>query len=44
VEEVQLGLRSRLYRGGQLSPRWEQGVAHLHRELDALLADPIDTL
>ena len=44
VEEVQRGLRSRLYRGGLLSPRWEQGVAHLHRELDALLADPTDTL
>ena len=39
VEEVQKGLRSRLYRGGLLSPRWEQGVAHLHSELDSLLAE-----
>lgn len=37
VEDVQRGVRSRLYRGGRLSPSREVGVHHFHRLLAASL-------
>ncbi len=38
VEDVQRGVRSRLYRGGRFSPSREVGVHHFHRLLAASLA------
>lgn len=37
VEQVQRGMRSRLYRSGRFSPRREQGVHHFHRLLGQFL-------
>ena len=39
VEQVALGVRSRLYRRGRYSPAREVGVHHFHRLLAALLAE-----
>jgi choline monooxygenase len=38
VENVQRGLRSRLYERGRFSPAREQGVHHFHRLVAAALA------
>ena len=37
VQQVQRGMRSRLYRGGRYSPSQERGVHHFHRLLAAAL-------
>ena len=37
VEQVQRGIRSRLYERGRYSPTREQGVHHFHRLLTRLL-------
>lgn len=39
VEQVQRGIRSRLYRGGRLSPQHEACVAHFHGLLERSLGD-----
>lgn len=39
VENVQRGVRSRLYRGGRYSPSQERGVHHFHRLLGEFLDD-----
>lgn len=39
VEQVQKGVRSRLYKRGRFSPEREQGVHHFHRLLDRLLGE-----
>jgi choline monooxygenase len=40
IEQVQRGVRSRLYRGGRYSPARESGVHHFHRLLARLLDEP----
>lgn len=38
VQATQIGVRSRLYRGGRYSPQHEQGVHHFHRMLASWMA------
>jgi choline monooxygenase len=39
VQQVQKGIRSRVYKHGRYSPEWEQNVFHFHRLLEKFLSD-----
>jgi len=41
VEQVQRGVRARLYRGGRFSPTREQAVHHFHRLLERALGEAV---
>jgi choline monooxygenase len=39
VQQVQQGIRSRVYKHGRYSPEWEKNVFHFHGLLEKFLSD-----